>query len=165
MSGFDLARFCAANLSPREASVAVPDLAPFFADGADPVWIVRGLTGEEISRANEANARNQIIANAVEALASSSAARSDQVDALQSLIGAGGDVPLDLAKRFDHLVFGSVEPRCDRQTAVRLAASFPIVFFALTNRILELTGAGPDLGKSRGSGPIQGSEQPLPSAT
>lgn len=144
---FDLERFRGASLAPRQASVPVPDLISFFEEGAEPVWIVRGLTGEEIARCNESNARHAIAAAAVQALANSAAAKADTVDALQSLLGYGTDVPEDLAKRFDHLTFGSVQPAIDRALAVKLFAAYPIVAYTLTNKILELTGLGPDLGK------------------
>lgn len=150
---FDLERFRAASLSPREARVPVPDLRAWFANGADPVWTVRGLDGEEIARSNEASQRHALIANAVEALAAA-AAKQDQVDALKTLVGYGAETPAELAKRFDHLVFGSVEPRIDREIAVRLFRAYPIIGYQLTNKILELTGLGPDLGKAPHSTPI-----------
>lgn len=143
---FDVAKFNAAHLAPREAMVPVPDLASFFGD-AEPVWVVRGLTGEQIARSNESSQRHVLIAANIQALANTAAAKSETVEALQSLFGYGSDVPDDLAKRFDHLVFGSVNPAIDRSTAVRLFASYPIVAYTLTNKILELTGQGPDLGK------------------
>ena len=144
---FDLERFRGAALAPRKFYVPVPDLAPFFADGAEPVWVVRGLTGEEIARCNESNARHATITAAVQALANSAAAKAETVEAMQSLIGFGTDVPDDLAKRFDHLTYGSVEPAIDRAAAVKLFAAYPIVAYTLTNKILELTGLGPDVGK------------------
>jgi hypothetical protein len=144
---FDLNRFRQAALAPRQAAVPVPDLRFFFPEGADPVWVVRGLTGEEIARANESNQRSGLIAAAVQALSNAASAKAEQTEALQALIGYGTDVPQDLAKRFDHLVFGSVDPAIDRETAVRMFNSYPIVAYQLTNRILELTGEGPDLGK------------------
>lgn len=145
---FDLNRFRQAALAPRQASVPVPDLRYFFSEGEEPVWIVRGLTGEEIARANESNQRSGLIAAAVQALANAASAKSDRVESLQTLIGYGTDVPIDLAKRFDHLTWCSVDPVIDRDMAVRLFASYPIVAYQLTNRILELTGEGPDVGKS-----------------
>jgi len=153
---FDLNRFRSASLTPRQAAVPVPDLEPWF-DGASPVWTVRGLTGEEIARANEANQRSVLIASAVEALASAAAAKTDQTEAIKTLIGYGTETPSDLAKRFDHLVFGSVDPAIDREIAVRLFATYPIVAYTLTNKILELTGLGPDLGKAPASTPIPAS--------
>lgn len=144
---FDLERFRGASLAPRQATVPVPDLAAFFADGAEPVWTVRGLTGEEIARCNESTARHAAIAATVQALANSAAAKSETVEAMQTLIGYGTDVPDDLTKRFDHLTFGSIQPVIDRALAVKLFAAYPIVGYTLTNKILELTGLGPDLGK------------------
>ena len=144
---FDLERFRGASLAPRQATVPVPDLAPFFAEGAEPVWIVKGLTGEEIARCNESSTRHAVVTAAVQALANSAAAKADTVEALQSLLGFGTDVPEDLAKRFDHLTFGSVSPAIDRALAVKLFAAYPIVAYTLTNKILELTGLGPDVGK------------------
>lgn len=144
---FNLEQFRGASLAPRQATVPVPDLAHFFAEGAEPVWIVKGLTGEEIARCNESSARYSVVTAAVQALANSAAAKADTVEALQSLLGFGTDVPEDLAKRFDHLTFGSVSPAIDRALAVKLFAAYPIVAYTLSNKILELTGLGPDVGK------------------
>lgn len=142
---FDLNRFRAdaGKLGPRQAAIPVPDLAHWF-DG-DPIWTVRGLTGIEIATANDAGNRSRLYAATVEALAS--AAHSDQADALKRLFGADGEPPEDLAKRFDHLVFGSLDPKVAREDAIRLFALYPVVAYQLTNKILELTGLGPDLGK------------------
>jgi hypothetical protein len=145
---FDMNRFRAANLSPRQLAVPVPDLKHFFDDGVEPLWVLRGLTGEEIARANEENQKQTLIVAAVEALASSASAKADQVDAIKALIGQGSEVPADMAKRLTHLVFCSVDPAIDREIAVRLFNSFPIIAYQLTNKILELTGMGPDLGKA-----------------
>jgi hypothetical protein len=46
-----------------------------------------------------------------------------------------------------------VEPQIDREIAVRLFMAYPIVGYTLTNKILELTGLGPDLGKALPSTP------------
>lgn len=39
------------------------------------------------------------------------------------------------------------------ELAIKLFATFPVVAFQLSNKILELTGLGADLGKAQGSGP------------
>jgi hypothetical protein len=93
----------------------------------------------------------------VEALASAGTARADQVEAIQRLIGYGPDVPEDLARRFDHLVAGSVEPTIDRAFAVKLFSVYPIVAYQLSNEILKLTGLGPDMGKAPHSTPTPAS--------
>jgi len=148
---FDLARFMseARSLKPREAVVQVPDLAHWFAEDAKPEWTVRGLTGVEIATANEASSRVKMFAATVEALAS--AAHSDQADALKSLMGADGEPPKELIKLFDHLTFGSINPAISREAAILLFATYPIVAYQLANKIFELTGIGPDLGKAQNS--------------
>lgn len=143
---FDLDRFRAATFKPRQATLPVPDLAVFFAEGTPPLWTVRGLSGEEIARSNEAQPRGRVIGAVVEALAAA-AANPDQASAMKTLIGYGDEVPEDYAKRIDHLVAGSVAPALDREMAVKLFTHYPIVAYQLTNKILELTGLGADLGK------------------
>jgi hypothetical protein len=59
------------------------------------------------------------------------------------------------------MVAGSVEPACSMELAVRLAEHYPVIFFQLSNRILELTGQGSDAEKKPpSSGPIPESEAP-----
>lgn len=142
---FDLNRFRSTALAPRQKDIPVPDLIHFFDEGVPAVWKVRGLTGEEIARSNNSSERVKLFAATVDALAS--AARSEQSDALKAMMGVT-DVPEDLAKRFDHLTFGSVEPHISREDAVKMFAAYPVVAYTLTNAILELTGLGPDLGKA-----------------
>ena len=151
MSGFNSQAFRASALAPRQAVVAVPDLAHWFEGPAE--WTVRGLTGDEIARANEGISKAALVASAVEALAAGSAARSEQVEAMRGLLGIGTDTPPDLIKRQEHLVAGSVAPEIDREIAVRLFAAYPVIAYQLTNKILELTGLGADPGKAPHSTP------------
>jgi len=153
--GFDTQRFSAAPLAPRTAEIAVPDLRPWFGPDENPVWTVRGLTGDDIARANEAADRTAKIRAAIEAMMQAGAARKE---AFAAILGAGDDVPDDLVKRYEHLITGSVNPHCDRELAIKLFATFPVVAFQLSNKILELTGLGADAGKAPGSGPIPESE-------
>lgn len=143
----NLTRFRCATLAPRQAVVPVPDLAHFFDEGEPAEWMVRGLTGEEIARANEAAPRSRLVGAAIEALASTAAAKGDQVDALRSILGHGDNVPEDYAKAIDHLIFCSVNPVIDREIAVKVMTAYPVVAGTLSRKIWELTGLGPDLGK------------------
>lgn len=139
---FNAALFMATSLAPREATIAVPDLASWFHD-APAEWTVRAITGEELARSNEISGRYKAVAAAVQALAH--AGQSESVEAMQSLIGYGTDVPEDLAKRIDYLTVASIAPTIDRSISVKLFSLYPIVAYSLTNKILELTGLGPDL--------------------
>jgi hypothetical protein len=130
---------------------------PEWALIAPDARIETNTVADVIARANEANQRTAMIAAAVEALASAAGSKTDQTEAMKTLIGYGTETPADLAKRFDHLVAGSVEPQIDREIAVRLFMAYPIVGYTLTNKILELTGLGPDLGKAPDSTPTPAS--------
>ena len=159
---FDLNKFNSSSFSPREEAVPVPDLAAFFTGEPEqdengkpkpPVWKVRGLTGEELARVNEAKERNRNRLAVAEGLAGS----DDEVaKAIQELIGHNDKVPDDLAKRLEMLVLGSVEPQCSQQLAVKLSQAFPVEFYLLTGRITQLTGQGSVVGKpKRSSGKVK----------
>ena len=155
---FDAQRFQHAVFTPRTANVPVPDLRAWFPPD-EPIWTVRGLSGEEIARANEAGSRTEKLRAALEALIQAGAG---QREAFATLLGTSDDVPEDLVKRYEHLIAGSVNPTIDREIAIKLFAHYPVVAFQLSNKILELTGMGADPGKAPGSGPIPVSEPPLP---
>ena len=154
--GFDLKGFKSSEFQARTEEVRVEGLAEWFNEGDEPVFVVRGLTGEEVARANEAASRNTSWSRIMEAMASSDA--QERVDAIKRMLGISADVPDDLAKRHEHLAMGSVDPDLDHEAAVQLAVRFPIEFYQLTNKIMELTGKGADPIKKKGSGKTQESK-------
>ena len=145
---FDRKKFLNTKFQPREAEIEVKDMADFFG-GDRPVFTVRGLTGQELGRCNEASQRNKNISGILDGLLSS----QDQAkkDAVAKLIGIG-ETPADIAKRLEQLQIGSVEPKVDWELSVRICETFPIEFYQLTNKILELTGQGHVPGKPKPSG-------------
>lgn len=149
----DLNKFLAESLSPRTATIAVPELKGFF--GKDkPEWKVRGLTGVELGRIKQtASAEGQ---EKLQALIAALAGAGDKAEALRAVMGvADGDVPEDISRRIEMLTVASVEPGLGtekRDVAVKLAESFPTVFYNLTTQILSLTGQGAELGKPKRSG-------------
>jgi hypothetical protein len=56
------------------------------------------------------------------------------------------------------LVIGSVDPRIELETAIKLCKVFPVEFMQLTNKITVLTGQGSVPGKPRSSGDSPPSE-------
>ncbi|WP_136247932.1 hypothetical protein [Halomonas borealis] len=169
---FDISKFTSTSFTPREEDVPVPDLAAFFSgtpekdesgNAKPPLWRVRGLTGAELAKANEAVQMNR---NRV-AIAEALAAGKDQqlTEALRELIGNGDAVPDDTAKRIEMLTIGSVSPGCTGQLAVKLAEAFPIEFTQLTNKIMQLTGLGGEPGKPKRSSGTKKSGSRSPSAT
>jgi len=163
VTGFDAKKFLKTKWTPRTEEVPVPDLAAFFPDGAKAAWKVRGLTGHELGRSNEAAERNRNVAAILEGLASGAA--KEQTEAVKELLGVGGSTPQDIAKRLEHLVLGSVDPPCTPDLAIRLCETFPVEFFQLTNRIVQLTGQGQLPGKQPPSGETPKSAPASPSDT
>lgn len=139
---FDVDKFDRAELKPRTEVVEVEALAAFFGD-EPPQWTVRGLSATELHRAMEAGKRQ----SSVEAIVKAIASGGDQAQAVRKALGLSADTPGEIAKRLEMLVMGSVSPKVELPTAVKLAEAFPIEFLSLTNRITELTGKGADLVK------------------
>ena len=144
MSEFNVEKFTKARFEHRTERVEVPALAEFFTpddDGkVDAAFTVRGLTFEELARAENQADNTDTVRKLLEQFSSSNATAKSA--ALADALGYGEDVPRQQVIRKAHLVIGSVEPPIDEEMAVKLANTFPIEFKQLTNKILELTGKG-----------------------
>ena len=156
--GFDVNSFMKADFKPRMAEVPVPALRQFFPPDEEgnvlPVWKVRGLTGAEIAKTNEVASRNEKLTAVIDAFGEIS--KKDMTDSLKESLGLGSETPADLSKRLEQVVLGSVEPVITLETAVKLATVMPIEFYAISNKILELTGKGHTAeGKPKPSGKKQ----------
>jgi hypothetical protein len=145
--GFDTKAFMQTQFAPRTARVDVPGLADWFVD-AEPVWVVRGQTANEVALANAASEKHKAVDSIVKAIADN----ADKVSAIKKAIGIAGDTPADIIKRLEQLVQCSVEPVITLDLAVKLAEVRPVEFYVLTNEILKLTGLGMDLKKPKASG-------------
>ena len=150
----DLTKFMAANFAQREAIIDVPELKDFFDKDEKPTWTVRAMTAAELGRAKEtASEGMSSLRSLISALSGSDA---DKASAIREAAGLSDEaVPQDVAQRIEFLVSASVSPQIkgeQRDIAVRLAEHFPTTFYQLTNKILELTGKGSELGKRRPSG-------------
>lgn len=148
----DLQKFLSAPLAPRQSTVDVPELAAWFGD-KPAAWTVRGLTAAELSRANQAADRG--LDNA-RAMVAALAGDGDKASAIRQAMGlSNDDVPGDISRRIEMLAAGSVAPLLggdNRDVAVKLAETFPTVFYQLTNAITNLTGQGAEVGKPKRSG-------------
>lgn len=147
---FNLKKFQTTRFEHRTAEVSVPDLKDFFADEESPVWKVRGLTGHELGRAKEATRRAKNY-DAIFAKLSSNLP-AEVAEAVEKLSGLSDEKAEDIVYRLHQLKIGSIEPKIEHSDAVRLCETFPVIFYQLTNKILELTGAGQSSGESNASG-------------
>ena len=150
----DIQKFLNAALAPRQQTLQVPELADWFAADAPPEWVVRGLTAAELARANEAAQGGQ---DNMRAMVAALAGDGDKAQAIRRAMGlAADDVPGDISRRIEMLSAGSVSPALgvdQRDVAVKLAETYPVTFYALTNAIVNLTGQGAEPGKQPRSGP------------
>lgn len=137
--GFNLQHFDQADFNAREEDVPVPALAAFFEEGVDPLWRVRGLTHSELAMAEESVGRDKNVQAVIDAMSSTG---KEKAAAIKELLGIATDVPRETKKRMEMLVMGSVDPVVELSHAVKLSDAFPIEFGQLTNKILQLTGAG-----------------------
>ena len=149
---FKSKEFLAQQFKPREDSVKVPDLADWF-DG-EPVWTVRGLTGQELGKANTVAEKSREIRAILEGLSSKNSKRV--TEAVSQMVDP--DTPLDIAKRIAMIQYGSVDPVCSEQLALKLCTTFPVEFYSISTKILELTGKGQTSGESKPFGTIEKSE-------
>ena len=160
---FDAKKFLKTKFTPRTEAVPVPDLAAFFPEGSEALWKVRGLTGQELGRVNEAAERNKTAAAVLEAVVS--AGDKEKTAAIREMLGIAVNVPPDISRRLALLAAGSVDPPCTEELAVRLCEAFPVEFFQLTQTITRLTGQGHMPGKQPPSGETPTSATASPSPT
>lgn len=153
MSGFDIEAFRRARFTPREVELRLDALSAF-----GEVIKVRGLTAEDLARAEEASQKGKLVSDLIEKLAGS--AGKEKASALLEGVGISSDVPAMLQKRMEHIVLGVVEPKLELVDVVKLGQTFPIEFNIIANKIIELTGQGQiaDV-KPRGSSKEPTSEQ------
>lgn len=150
---FNADKYLTQKFEPRTEAVPVPSLQEYFEKDEEPVWIVRGLDGREIGRANEVAAKQSVSIEVLEGLLT---AHNSQIkDGIKALIGRSDKMPEDTAKRIEHLMYCSVDPKCDLDLALKINKAHPTTFLTITNTILKLTGLGMQPGKPTPSGTIE----------
>lgn len=151
---FKVKEFLRTELAHRQAKVKVDELKDWF-DG-EPVWTVRGLSHKEIAIADEHSEKTKNLTSLISALAGND---EDKQKLISQLVGHDKETPKDTAKRMEHLVMGSIEPKIELDVALKLSIHQPYVFALLTNKILELTGLGSEASvKQKPSGKTQASK-------
>ena len=146
MKGFDAKRFLKEKFTPRHGAVQVPDLKEFFPAEEEPIWQIRGLTGQEIGRARHAaENRDKVAKPLVKALMKGS--DSGRQKEVEEMLGINDDVPFIVALKIEYVILGSILPECSRELAVNICKKFPIEFYDIAQAIEILSGKGHDNGK------------------
>lgn len=149
---FDKKAFMKAKFEPRTEVLSIPALKEFFDAGEEPKFTVRGLDVYEFAAVKEAKLKSKNIDNLINILASEPA----QIEALKEAVGiVSNDVPGELASRIEALKLGLVDPEMDHQTIIIFAKRFPIDFWVVSQKVLELTGQGMELKKPLPSGELE----------
>lgn len=162
---FDAKKFDKSKFSTREKSVKVESVAlqEFFEPGEEMEMTVRGLTGEEMARCNDAKDRQKNVAAVLEALAGSG---HEKVQAIRESMGLADDsMPGDAAKRIEAIKIGCVDLGGDERLAVKLFKVAPVDAYGLSNQIFILSGQGMMPGEQKASGDKQKSATPVISDT
>ena len=124
---FDIKAFINEQFTPRTVDYPVPKLKDWFKNGEKPVWKIRSLNGAEIGRADEAVQNEGMTAKILEAVTSMNS--TEVATQIKELMGKSDGKPKSIAKRIYHLMYGSVEPECNLELAVKVCDFFPVVFF------------------------------------
>jgi hypothetical protein len=147
---FNTEKFDQSQFQERTTEVPVPELSEFFDKEDKLIWTVRGLTGHELAKVNEAIRLNKDIDSILSGITSET--QSEKIEAVKESLGLTDNTPGDLVRRIAALKNASVDPVTSQEMAVKLADTFPTIFYLLTNKIFELTGEGKMLGELKASG-------------
>tara|TARA_R100000789_G_scaffold73358_3_gene69047 strand:+ start:533 stop:1039 length:507 start_codon:yes stop_codon:yes gene_type:complete len=149
VSDFDLAAFRKAKFQERAEDIPLSGLTAagfggFEGEGDDakPVQVVfrvRGLTAEELARADQEADKSKLLVKALEKLAGSEA---EKIQGMLEALGISENSPPALAKKLAHVEMAVIKPKLKRSDVVRIAEAFPTDFLELSNQIYNLTGQG-----------------------
>ncbi|WP_024333120.1 hypothetical protein [Desulfotignum balticum] len=153
--GFDAEKFLNTKMQPRTADVPVPGLASWFGEG-EPVFKVRGITGQELGQAKQAVATRKDLAALVDGIIGGTS--KEKAESAKKILGMGEAVPEQVALRIHIVRLGSVDPDLDEEATVKLCTCYPVEFEVIGKKILELTGQGHEPGKAEASGVTPASE-------
>jgi hypothetical protein len=157
--GFDLKKFRKSELKPRTDTVKLPEMKAWFGDD-EPVFVVRGLVGEEFYHVKEAvEKRRDIQAIAAQLFSGKGEAIASAVQEFY------GSAPDEYVKLIEAIKIGVTEPELDHSDAMKLVKNFPVQANEIFKKIMLLTGVGSELGESKGCGEIPASDTTSTSAT
>ncbi len=153
---FDIRAFERAQFEPRTFRVKVPTLKDFFAEGEEPVFIVRNLTHSEAAKCADVESHNDGVSKLLDAAIDDEQTREELKD--RAGVYHKADTHKETAIGCAMLVAGSVEPKIDFRTALKLSEHHNFTFQVLIDTIGKLSTLGSELAKPAPSGKTQPSE-------
>jgi hypothetical protein len=146
--GFNAEKFRVAEFVHRTEIVPVPMLADYFDKGSKPEIIIRGLSAEEVFMTLESGNSQRTIDDVLASIESN----ESKVNQIREIIGIDNKVSPEFVRKLHQFLAGVVEPKIERDIALKIQRAFPMLFLDITNRINALSGLGMNLKKSGGSG-------------
>ena len=140
MPALDLNAWGSVRLESRSETLDFPAIATIMQ--VDTVSItVRGLTADEINKAQAARTNAKLAHELAESLTRAKSA--DAAGKLKALMGYGDNVEAVTAVEMEMVALAVTEPEeMDLPAVVKLAESFPVEFKGLVEAVNRLTGLG-----------------------
>lgn len=149
---FDLKKYRSEKFKDRTKEIPVPALKKWFDNGDKPVFVVKGLEGEDLFQVRNAVNRNKNLEEIISQLVSEDI--GEKVEAALKAIGIGEELPDDYVRRLHTVKLGMVKPKFTFEDVKLIAKRHAIIFTNLSEEIMALTGMG-QLGESTASGKTQ----------
>jgi len=148
--GLDVNKFVNSKFDTTTEEIKLDCLKDFFGKDEKPVIKVKGLTGVELGFVNESIDRSKAVNDIVEKLMST--VGKEKAEGVFEGVGLSDETPSDIVRRIEIMKKGVVEPEVGHEFVLKFCDRFPVEFYEVTNKILELTGKGQSLVKPSPSG-------------
>jgi len=150
---FNVQKYQSAKSKHRQTSIKVPDLAAFFDDDDEAVWVVRGLTFNEMSVCTSRAESSERFAEIANALLNKGLEDKEASENLKEALDVNENQPTTHTKmRLQYLQMASISPLINSDISLKLSEVHPIIFKQLTDEIITLMGRGQDVEKPKASG-------------
>jgi len=143
---FDTQKFIDAKFRHRTKDITVSGvLASFFDEDEKPIFKIRNLTADELSKCENEAKNNRDLQKIAQHLLN----KNPEIVAngIKSIFEVDDKTSSYVVKCFGYIEFGVVEPKCDLEFAKKLGTIAPSTFFDLSSEIYQLTGLGAELGE------------------
>lgn len=147
----NLDKFRKARFIRPSETFAVPELKEFFDEDEEPVYHIHGLDANEQWYALEAKKQNSLSQALVKAIEANN--QQEIIDVTRLALGRSEELRTheEYAYRLELIRLGVTNGdgrSClDYEDVARLGKHFPMIFFRLSTRILQLSGEGSNVGE------------------
>lgn len=135
---FNPEKFRAATYEDRVKTIPMPLLADYFDEGESPELTVRGLSADEVFASMEAGNTQKTIDDVLTSIESNESKREQ----LREVLGIKLDLSPEFVRKLHLFILGVINPKIERDIALKIQRCFPSEFLLVCNTINALTGQG-----------------------